>query len=265
MEAQPPIKEKPMKTKMKVFMTLVIGAVFAIGLFAISATARAKPAGADTLLFVENRGQFDPRVKYQVNSQLGTVWVTDNGIWITQLDPAQAPVEESLNRPGLIERGPARQALNLHITFPGSNVSPQIIPANRIDVVRTFVTPQGEFGAVPVYDGIRYADLYPGLDLVLESVDGILQFRLVPTAQGSLPQVGISIAGADGVYTKNNLGFARTVFGEFPLPLVSTAQELSIRVQAGADQILINPPSLRLPEVAKHRWRERLFMAPTMG
>ena len=47
------------------------------------------PANADPtssphpLLFVPNLGQFDPHVHFQAHTSAGTLWLTDNAVWLT--------------------------------------------------------------------------------------------------------------------------------------------------------------------------------------
>jgi hypothetical protein len=225
-----------MKAKTARMLLIVLALTGLSALLAIP--ARAKPAGPNTLLFVQNVGQFPPAVRYQVNSQLGTVWVTDDGIWITQLEPRQTPTEASPRQPGFDLRGLTLTAQNVKLTFPGGAVSPEIIPANRLGIVRTFVTPAGEFGAVPVYDGLRLRDAAPGMDLSLENADGRLVFRLIPTAPDAR-LVEAALLGAHGIAEHGGQAWLRTAFGETALPFIADRAGVQVAIEAGGRRVTV--------------------------
>ena len=77
---------------------------------------------------------------------------------------------------GAGERGEVR-GLNLKLTFPGSNPHVQIQPLNPLTTTVSYFQgndPAQWRAAVPVYAGVRYVDLYPGVDLVLDGHGRVL-------------------------------------------------------------------------------------------
>ena len=94
-----------MKHRLAVLCMLVV--VFAIGSpgVALQGLAASRPAAAepdpspeagDSLLFIENVGQFDAGARFQVWGGSGTVWLADGALWITQLD---CPHPQPLSQP----------------------------------------------------------------------------------------------------------------------------------------------------------------------
>jgi Beta-propeller repeat len=100
-----------------------------------SANATAALATTQTsapLLFVQNVGQFDPTVRFQVRTGDATIWVTDDAIWITLLDTPTAAAPTL--RPTLPVRPPSIQALAVQpetSTTPGRAVSPTALSRSQ--------------------------------------------------------------------------------------------------------------------------------------
>jgi len=43
------------------------------------------------VMFIENVGQFDERARFQVRGAIGTMWLTEDAIWITVVGPLPSP------------------------------------------------------------------------------------------------------------------------------------------------------------------------------
>ncbi len=229
-----------MKTKTRVIILLVISAAFAIGVFAMNATARAKPAGPTSLMFVENAGQYDPRVKFQLEGTGGALHITDDALWVTIPEPTGAAVPSG---PGLARADTTSRALNLKLSFPQATAPYKISVGTRLDVIRTFLTPAGEFSSVPVWDGLRIADVAPGIDLSLENAGGTLVFNFVRTT-GSTPEVQLIIDGATALRLENGLAIAETELGDYAIHLASAAAGLKVILATTDGQTLAVPLNL---------------------
>src|SRR5205085_10136958 len=60
------------------------------------------------LLFVQNNGQFDPHVRFQLRGAGGVWWFTDDGVWLTVLDRPSSPTPsgtDPASRPASRRRG----------------------------------------------------------------------------------------------------------------------------------------------------------------
>ena len=77
-----------MKTKY-FFFTLAVLVLLAL---AGSVSAADSQIGAEPqdggFLFIENRGQFDPQVRFQAQTANGTLWLTNYGLWLSMIEPA---------------------------------------------------------------------------------------------------------------------------------------------------------------------------------
>ena len=141
----------------------------------------AKPVAAQALqavsggpLFIENIGQFDPAARFQVWGGGQTLWLAEDAIWLSQVEGSRSKVQgwradEPDLQPATFQPATS-QAVNLRLSFPGANPHPVLEPFDRLDThVSYFIgtDPARWRPDVPVWGGVRYRDLYPGVDLVV--------------------------------------------------------------------------------------------------
>ncbi len=214
------------------------------------------PAPADSsVLFVENAGQFAEGARFQVRGGDRTIWLAEDGIWITLLEtphptrctgcPAGRDSNSSdplpLSQEGTWERGyeprsllnrsaeesEPRRGVNLKLTFPGANAHPRLEPFNRQETRVSYFTgndPAQWHADVPVWGGVRYVELYPGIDLELTGEGGRMVQRLVTRAGAGLSQVRLQVDGADALTLEGDVLRLTTAPGEFSLPLLRVSE-----------------------------------------
>jgi hypothetical protein len=153
---------------------------------ATTATAAAGLASSP-VMFIENVGQFGEGARYQVRGGDATTWLAEDGLWITLLEPrkADAPDDKLAARPERLQAerdDQPRKGVNLKLTFPGSNPHPRLEPFNRLETHVSYFTgndPEKWHADVPVWGGVRYKDLYPGIDLEVTGEGGRMAQRVV--------------------------------------------------------------------------------------
>ncbi len=203
--------------------------------------------GDGSLLFIENVGQFDPRVRFQVRGGGTTLWLTDDALWVT----FALPSDRSLST----VKGAA-----LRLSFPGANPAPRLEPFARQEAVVNYYhgdDPAGWQTRVPVWGGVRYRDLYPGVDLEVGGAAGRLAWRFTGRAPASLSAARLRVAGAEDVAVADGRLRLSTGAGDFalPLPLVdggSAPAEKPAITRLGDEEFLIAAPfaSDRTPAAA---------------
>ena len=180
--------------RLPVIMTLCLVFAFALTMLALAptqatvapvslpvpSTEKAAEASSDDLLFIENAGQFDPAARFQVWGGGQKLWLAEDALWLTIVEPGDrsqgsgdreqgaerfsvAPAEQGA-APGSVPQ----KVVNLRVSFPGANPQPTLEPLNRLDThVSYFIgNDSAKWRAdVPVWGGVRYRELYPGLDL----------------------------------------------------------------------------------------------------
>lgn len=185
------------------------------------------------VMFIENIGQFDGGARFQVRGGNSTLWLADDALWITILEPMAVSDQRSA-RSGLspafpFDRDPEseienRQGVNLRLSFPNANPNPRLEPFDRLETTVSYFLgndPDGWRPAVPVWGGVRYVDLYPGIDLEVTSEGGQFVQRLHVQPGADLSQVRLRVEGAEVLTLDGNCVHFDTVVGEYVLPLIN--------------------------------------------
>ena len=105
---------------------------------------------------------------------------------------------------------------------------PRIEPFDRLDTVVSYFIgnePDKWRPDVPVWGGVRYVDLYPGVDLEITSEGGQMVQRLAARPGAGLSAVRLRVEGADAVTVDGDILRLSTAAGEFSLPLLQAGPE----------------------------------------
>ena len=198
----------------------------------------ASPSDSPVML-IENVGQFAEGARFQVWGGQRTIWLAEDGIWITVMEvPLPQPLtpeqvgktgEGSLSRPQQWRETQAQpqRGVNLKLSFPGCNPHPRLEPFQRLETVVSYFIgsdPQKWHAAVPVWGGVRYVDLYPGIDLLVgqggRAQAAPLQWRLVARDGAAWSGVRLRVEGADGLALEGERVRVSTAVGELSLALL---------------------------------------------
>jgi len=141
--------------------------------------------------------------------------------------------------------------VNLRLSFIGANSHPTIEPFQPLTTsINYFIGNDSAkwYTLVPVWGGVRYRDLYPGIDLKLTSQDGSMVQRLVVTEAGQahLEEVQLQVEGGVGLRVRNEQVYVNTTFGEYRLPLFEVVTEregglISSPPQLNNGRVIDNP------------------------
>lgn len=196
----------------------------------VNATLRNSP-----VMFIKNVGQFADGARFQVRGGNGTIWLAEDALWITLMEP---PAPESRTRGRRLEfpfdpEAPSasenRQGINLRLSFPNANPHARLEPFAPLETTVSYFLgndPDGWRPDVPVWSGVRYVDLYPGIDLEVTSENGQWVQRVHIHPGADLGQVQLHIEGAEAAeFTGAGEVRLSTVIGDYilPLPVVADA------------------------------------------
>ena len=140
-----------------------------------------------------------------------------------------------------------QNAVNLRLSFPGANPQPALEPFDRLDThVSYFIgnDPAKWRADVPVWGGVRYVDLYPGVDLIVgaglaPAPDGgrppgsPLPWRLEAREGADLAAVRLRVEGADAVAVDGDALRLSTAAGDLTLPLLTAERSNAATCQRG--------------------------------
>ena len=179
------------------------------------------------VLFVQNVGQWDKKALFQMWGTNGTVWLMEDSIGLSFIHIPEQEHVLDVDVEALEQQEGVYEEQNILLQF--LNVSPDVklVPRNSSDTVVSYLlgpNARSWHPDVPTWTEVRYENLYPGVDLELESTgsDVILHFICTSHCDGSLSQVRWRLEGVDrtAIYPINDdhflgaLSFA-TVNGEF--------------------------------------------------
>jgi RHS repeat-associated protein len=205
------------------------------------------------VMFIENVGQFDPQMRFLVRGDRSNLFLADDALWLTVLERSQetlTPIPE-IDARQATDKDQARKAVNLKMSFIGANPHPRLESFNRREThVSYFIgdDPAKWQADVPMWGGVRYVDLYPGIDLELINEQGQLQQRLIVRDSTQLDRVRLKVDGAEAVATHRvgNRAILRlaTTIGNLDLPLfevMGVDRNSTLAVPAVQDNVVEAP------------------------
>lgn len=178
------------------------------------------------LMFIENVGQFAEDVRFQVRGGDRTIWLTEDAIWITLLEPVAVAAPPKLSDhpwPDSQAQVDNHQGVHVRLSFPGANVTATLEPFDPLTTTLSYFIgddPDGWWPAVPVWGGVRYLHLYPGLDLEISGPDR-MQLRLVcrlADCNSILANLTIRVEGAEDARADEAGLLVNTAVGDFIMP-----------------------------------------------
>ncbi|MCS7227071.1 MAG: SBBP repeat-containing protein, partial [Gloeomargarita sp. SKYB31] len=180
------------------------------------------------MMFIENVGQYEPAVRFYAPGGGGAMWLTGEGLWVTIVETAPAAGAGSEE---------SRRGVSVRLSFVGANPNAELVGVGRLETVVNYLIgddPAQFRRGVPAYAGVRYRDLYPGIDLELVGEGGHLMPRIVARAGANLSAVRLRVEGAEAVELVSGGGDGAlalqsessglrvvTELGEFVLPLLA--------------------------------------------
>ncbi len=187
--------------KSKVLAVVLLFSLLGGGVGAATAATAAPDGGSDGILFIQNVGQFPPEVRFYVHGLARPLWLGDDGLVVPPVDVAAATeVGEWVAHGGLY--APYGRALQSRSDWGdrpapawdaeevgaapsltvgwGDGASPPV-PFGRL-ATRVHVYPSADPATwreeIPVWRGVRYREVAPGVDLEITASDGRLAWRL---------------------------------------------------------------------------------------
>jgi hypothetical protein len=170
------------------------------------------------LYFVENRGQLDARVGYSVQSGAVTVYFTTQGVTFALVGPADQsgePIHTVAGQmterlPGRFSAAPASDlatapaaSLRWAIALDFVDASPATRPRGEDQTEATvsyFKGPKEEWKTgLPTFAAVRYQDVWPGIDLVYEGVDGWLKYTFAVRPGADPGRIALAYRGTTDV------------------------------------------------------------------
>ena len=171
---------------------------------------------AQPIGFEPNLGQTDPQVRFLARTADYSLFLTDREAVFSLGGATPMPIPRHLH-PAIHPRKSAA----LKMQFLGANARPRISATERSESYSNYVTgndPRRWISNIPQYARIRYANIYPGIDLAYYGNQGQLEFDFIVAPHRSATQIAWRIRGADSVSTNSAGGLVlRSAAGDVQL------------------------------------------------
>lgn len=176
---------------------------------------QASPKSPTAHLLIQNVGQFAPDARFLLKQGDQRIWLTDDGLWLTVPDvsPESASSASMVGAPKQQAKG-AQSGTAVRFTFAGANLHATLEPFGRLPTHVSYLIGNDRsrwHSDVPAWSGVRYRDLYPGIDLVVGGGEaGVVPWRLEARTGADLGSVALRAEGAGTVSAKQGvllLGF----------------------------------------------------------
>jgi hypothetical protein len=192
-------------------------------------------AGDGSVLLIQNLGQFDDHALFQTWGGSVPMWLVSDGFWITLFQPSEFEEDQANSSHRPFEEPHPQAGVNVKISFAGANPDPVIEPLERLETSFDYYLgndPDQWRSNVPVWGGVRYQDLYPGIDLEVFSESAQTYQRLVVSAGADLSAVKLDIQGADAISVDNGQILLTTSAGDLALPLLQVTGSVPFELPA---------------------------------
>jgi len=180
-------------------------------LLAFLLPAAALRAQYSNIEFVENKGQWDSRVKFLGQVAAGMFSVEQNGFMVVQHKPEDwAKIGEIAHHHGTGELAKnAPFTIHSHaykVEFLNGNKVAEIIPDKPLPGYNNYFIgndPSKWAGDCKVYQGITVKEVYPNVDVRYYSNAGAIQYDLIVKPGADISRIALKYNGADKLELKN--------------------------------------------------------------
>ncbi len=170
--------------------------------------------------FVENKGQWDSRVRYKGKVDNGEFFIRDNGFTVVRYDPADmADVMRLLHdrTPGIPDERFMVRTHAFHVDFEGASATSEAVPEKRMQTVNNYYTgsdPSKWAGGCQVFQAITLKDVYPNVDVRYYTDRGFLKYDILVKPGGDVSKIALRYDGVDRLQVRNKELAITTSVGE---------------------------------------------------
>ena len=180
-------------------------------------------AQSGNIWFIENKGQWDKKVKFQGDVQAGSFYVREGGGFTVLQHNTDDLTELQSIIHARTKSGEARQTRKpfslrshaFHVDFIGSNAQAEIVPDKPLDTYNNYFIgndPSKWAAKCKVYQGITVKNVYPNVDVRYYTQGGTLKYDIIANPGADLRRIALKYDGVDKIeIQKRNLSISTSV------------------------------------------------------
>jgi gliding motility-associated-like protein len=228
-----------------------------------------------TLQFIENKGQWNDKVKFMTGIYNGSLFLQKNGFRVLQHNNDDLMFIHHASH-GIIDKhklnlDSAKKNFTLHshvyeMQFAGANENVEIIPEKIQTYYNNYFIgndPSKWASNCRIFEAITYKNIYPGIDARYYSNEGLLKYDLIIHPGASVKDIVMKYDGQTGLEVKNNRLIIKTTVGD-----VNELEPYSYQYEEGIRQkvdcrFVVEGNTVRF-KVGNYKGNEILVIDPTL-
>jgi len=202
-------------------LTLKRSLFFAALLFtAFAATAQSY----NNIEFIENKGQWDSRVKYKGNVSNGAFFIRSGGFTVLQHKPEDFATASRFLHGQTADGSPVKSTdkfvLRSHaynVDFVGASEKIEVLADKMISAYNNYFIgndPSKWAGNCRIYQAITLKDVYPNIDVRYYTDNEFLKYDIIVKPGGDVSKIALKYDGIDKMQVKNKELVVSTSIGE---------------------------------------------------
>lgn len=202
------------RSTLKQFITLQV--------FLISAIF-AQSQNYNNIEFIENKGQWDARVKYKGDVSGGAFYIRSGGFTVLQNNQqdyeklhAMFHGDQQSSRKNTLKNVTLRSH-SYNVDFVGFSADMQVVPEKVLHTYNNYFIgndPSKWAGECHIYQAITLKNVYPGIDVRYYTDRGTLKYDIVAKPGSDISKIALKYEGADKLQIKNKELIISTSVGD---------------------------------------------------
>lgn len=170
--------------------------------------------------FIENKGQWDSRVRYKGTVSNGDFFIRDNGFTVVQYNPDDMAAVMRLLHDRTPDVPAERYMVRTHafdVDFVDALPGFKMAPDKKIQAYNNYFTgndPSKWAGGCEIFQAITLKEVYPNIDIRYYTENGYLKYDILVKPGGDVSKIGLRYKGVDKLQVKNRELSISTSVGE---------------------------------------------------
>jgi gliding motility-associated-like protein len=217
--------------------------------------------------FIENKGQWDSKIKFKSDIPAGTFLIHKNGFTVVQHQ------EDDLKRLGELAHGTMEKGKDLivrshaySVEFAGASPDFEIVPDKPQTYYNNYFIGNDETkwtSNCKIYQGVTLKNVYPDTDIRYYTEGGTMKYDIVLKPGADLSRIVLKYSGADKLEVKNKELVVKTSIGDIRELDPFTYQYENNQRRSVACKYILTGNEVRF-DVKNYNPKETLIIDPTL-